>query len=167
MNHLPNRYKWQNSRYFGQNIDYQIGISAKAINQANKLLSYRSPNDSRLIERLIGILADFLNIHILILLRSNNMIVILLLMHPFIYCTIQQYYSRLCAKINTIQRARRVAAPNLPSHFKIILNEGTRRVSICSHGSCKKFLYSCQIVPILSWCELICSPATIDSNLFF
>jgi hypothetical protein len=32
MNCLPNRRKWQNSGYFGRNIGYQIGISAKAIN---------------------------------------------------------------------------------------------------------------------------------------
>jgi hypothetical protein len=44
------------------------------------------------------------------------MIVILLLMHLFIYCTIQQYCSRLCAKVNTIQRVQRDAAPNLPSY---------------------------------------------------
>jgi hypothetical protein len=37
MNHLPNRRKWQNSEYFGRNIGYQIGISAKAINQSDKL----------------------------------------------------------------------------------------------------------------------------------
>jgi hypothetical protein len=32
MNHLPNCRKWQNLGYFGQNIGYHIGISAKAIN---------------------------------------------------------------------------------------------------------------------------------------
>jgi hypothetical protein len=37
MNRLPNRRKWQNLRYFGRNIGYQIGISAKAINQTDKL----------------------------------------------------------------------------------------------------------------------------------
>jgi hypothetical protein len=62
MNRLPNRRKWQNLGYFGQNIAYQIGISVKTINQTDKFLSYRSPNDSRFIERLIGISADFLNI---------------------------------------------------------------------------------------------------------
>jgi hypothetical protein len=36
MNHLPNCRKWQNSGYFGQNIGYQIGILAKAINQTDK-----------------------------------------------------------------------------------------------------------------------------------
>jgi hypothetical protein len=37
MNHLPNRRKGQNLGYFGRNISYQIGISAKAINQTDKL----------------------------------------------------------------------------------------------------------------------------------
>jgi hypothetical protein len=37
MNRLPNRRKWQNLGYYGQNIGYQIGISAKAINQTDKL----------------------------------------------------------------------------------------------------------------------------------
>jgi hypothetical protein len=37
MNRLPNRRKWQNLGYFGRNIGYQIGISAKAINQTDKL----------------------------------------------------------------------------------------------------------------------------------
>jgi hypothetical protein len=28
INRLPSHYKWQNSRFFGQNIGYQIDISA-------------------------------------------------------------------------------------------------------------------------------------------
>jgi hypothetical protein len=32
MNPLPNPCKWQNLGFFGQNIGYQIGISAKEIN---------------------------------------------------------------------------------------------------------------------------------------
>jgi hypothetical protein len=36
-NRLPNHRKWQHSGYFGQNIGYQIGISAKAINQTDKI----------------------------------------------------------------------------------------------------------------------------------
>jgi hypothetical protein len=37
MNRLPNCRKWQNSGYYGRNIGYRIGISAKAINQTDKL----------------------------------------------------------------------------------------------------------------------------------
>jgi hypothetical protein len=37
MNRLPNRRKWQNLGFFGRNIGYQIGISAKAINHIYKL----------------------------------------------------------------------------------------------------------------------------------
>jgi hypothetical protein len=36
-NSLPNHRNGQNSRYFDQNIGYQIGISAKVINQTDKL----------------------------------------------------------------------------------------------------------------------------------
>jgi hypothetical protein len=44
MNRLPNHRKCKNSEYFGQNIDYQIGISAKAINipiSCNRTLTQR------------------------------------------------------------------------------------------------------------------------------
>jgi hypothetical protein len=61
INRLPNHDKCRNLGYFGRNIGYQIGISALAINQTDKLKSYRSPNDSRLIGRLIGIAVEFLN----------------------------------------------------------------------------------------------------------
>jgi hypothetical protein len=37
MNRLPNRRKWQNLGYFGQNIGYQTGIWVMTINQTNKL----------------------------------------------------------------------------------------------------------------------------------